>query len=913
MKWSIRESVDVYFKALSTFKLGARTIRKDEPILIFDSVKTSTLEVSAEMSYVTGGRGNARLLSFEGDKVTSFSFEDALLSAEGLAILAGAELIPARNKNLPGASPDAKSVISHYTETYSVETTDIADNDATNLYEYRASLNAPPRGGQDNIWLSRKPYIGQNASIHIILQDQAGEMSGSPIAINLKNTFEKDGESDTVNNRYSYIRKFKNEDKFIAFDSSGNPMKLEDFSIAYSSENSQIQTDSENIFDDLVAHYVTANDEDDLYWASSWGDKELYIRTIGEVVGEEKGTISKPMYSYLIGQPKAFKPNVKIVYKVNCPSILYQDIVLIDYYVEYQHNATQISILPDKFAPYVYVEGSSLVRRASDGKDLPCEFVIPKLKITTALTFTLTGSGDASTFNFQGDAYPAFSKFDLTRKVLADIQILDADDNYDSGEGEDDGHPTSYRRFRYNIDGDGEYVWKDPSIEQHSNIDVSDAPDYDTSFGGPATLTPGRGILDKYMGTITLTAVQASFPERGGKLILRADGEVNIYDNETGELLEIIAFGGVDKNREFDLSNRPKTLRITGEVTYLKIDNAELQSVTSMMATLITDLILDNSDDSLSARCNILDVANMVNLRNLTLNKIAGLTSSTLNNANLEDITMTACPDLKVVAMNNIKSLIRADFQNSVNLIEVNLPMKDNSPNLNEVLLNNTKLGNYGDDHPGEVEETIALYKPLIEVLPLRSKDNPGKLDVGSEATSKAISVYKEHLDDYYWTLIPDYVSNFNLLISIDWTQGEPDWEGTLGVRGDTASGELISISIDEDPGHQKMEITPNEWEEEGQINHFALIDTKSFDYAQINDKYTIRVEGRITGLYSSELPITNIDEDDGKLSLAQEKIFIDIDIDNSALTVLDLSKWMNSLQDIRITENDNLHTIDLD
>lgn len=90
MKWSIRESVDVYFKALSTFKLGARTIRKDEPILIFDSVKTSTLEVTSEMSYVTGGRGNARLLSFEGDKVMGFSFEDALLSAEGLAILSGA-------------------------------------------------------------------------------------------------------------------------------------------------------------------------------------------------------------------------------------------------------------------------------------------------------------------------------------------------------------------------------------------------------------------------------------------------------------------------------------------------------------------------------------------------------------------------------------------------------------------------------------------------------------------------------------------------------------------------------------------------------------------------------------------------------------------------------------------------------
>ena len=65
MKWAIREAVDVYFKAKSVFKLGARTIRAGEPVLIFDTVKTSTLEVAAEVSYVTGGRGNARLLSYE--------------------------------------------------------------------------------------------------------------------------------------------------------------------------------------------------------------------------------------------------------------------------------------------------------------------------------------------------------------------------------------------------------------------------------------------------------------------------------------------------------------------------------------------------------------------------------------------------------------------------------------------------------------------------------------------------------------------------------------------------------------------------------------------------------------------------------------------------------------------------------
>ena len=68
MKWSIREAVDVYFKAKSDFKLGARTIRKGEPVLIFDTVQTSTMEVASEVTYVTGGRGNTRILSYEGDR-----------------------------------------------------------------------------------------------------------------------------------------------------------------------------------------------------------------------------------------------------------------------------------------------------------------------------------------------------------------------------------------------------------------------------------------------------------------------------------------------------------------------------------------------------------------------------------------------------------------------------------------------------------------------------------------------------------------------------------------------------------------------------------------------------------------------------------------------------------------------------
>lgn len=498
MKWAIREAIDVYFKAKSIFKLGARTIRAGEPVLIFDTVKTSTFEVAAEMSYVTGGRGNSRILSYEGDKTLTFQFEDALLSAEGMTILAGADLIPARNKHLPGSSPEARSVIAHYNEKYSVATNNIADTDTTNVYGNDPSIPGIPRGGVLNVWLTRKPYVGQNASIYVMLLDQAGEVSGAPVEINLKTN------PSTITkfaDQHSYLAKWEAGDSFVCFNKGGHPMSKADYPdpVANAGDATNF-SDQNGVFDDQVQHYVDLASAQ-AHWVSSWGDIAGFTRKL-TAPAAGSGTWTAGPYSYLlapsggVAQPKAFKEGTQIVYKVNVPSVLHQDVVLLDYYVEYKHDATQVSILPDKFAPYMYVEGSSLVRRASDGMDLPVEFVIPKFKVTTALTFTLQSTGDPSTFTFQGDAYPDFSKFDLTRKVLADIQILDADDNYDGAAGDAIADPTSYRRFRYNENTEGEYLWKDPSMESHQNIDYSDTGKYVPTEGGPATRTPGVGLID---------------------------------------------------------------------------------------------------------------------------------------------------------------------------------------------------------------------------------------------------------------------------------------------------------------------------------------------------------------------------------------------------------------------------------
>ena len=57
---------------------------------------------------------------------------------------------------------------------------------------------------------------------------------------------------------------------------------------------------------------------------------------------------------------------------------------------------------------------------------MPAEFIIPNCKIQSNFTFTMASSGDPSTFTFTMDAFPDYTRFDNTKKVLAAIQIISA-------------------------------------------------------------------------------------------------------------------------------------------------------------------------------------------------------------------------------------------------------------------------------------------------------------------------------------------------------------------------------------------------------------------------------------------------------------------------------------------------------
>ena len=174
MKFGVREICDVVFKAKADVRIGGITFRKDQPVLYIDSAKTSTIEGAATTVYATGGRGNTRLIAWEGEKTLTFTVEDALLSPAGFAILSGAGL-------LKGKKDDGELVHVHMTSTAqaasgSVDLTDALEADEVICTEDNAKIFVLPIGTDGGF--DGEPMVGEATGKTIALKkyNEDGEL-----------------------------------------------------------------------------------------------------------------------------------------------------------------------------------------------------------------------------------------------------------------------------------------------------------------------------------------------------------------------------------------------------------------------------------------------------------------------------------------------------------------------------------------------------------------------------------------------------------------------------------------------------------------------------------------------------------------------------------------------------------------
>lgn len=273
MKFGVREICDVVFKAKSDVKIGKTLFRKGQPVLYIDTATTSTLEGASTTVYAQGGRGNTRLIAWEGEKTLTFTVEDALLSPIGFSILSGAGLFKGSEK-----------------------TTEVHVHATSTAYTSDGSIDLSDSLGSSEL-------ICATAPIFVSITEADGSITGELI------------ENVTV-------------------DETGK-------------------------------------------------------KIIGASIEAGKT-------------------------------------VLVDYYIIKQAgNVSELQIDAENFAGYYYVEASTLFRDQNTGKDMPAEITIPNVKIQSNFTFTMAATGDPSTFTFTMDAFPGYTYFNPSKKVLCVIQVVE--------------------------------------------------------------------------------------------------------------------------------------------------------------------------------------------------------------------------------------------------------------------------------------------------------------------------------------------------------------------------------------------------------------------------------------------------------------------------------------------------------
>lgn len=112
--------------------------------------------------------------------------------------------------------------------------------------------------------------------------------------------------------------------------------------------------------------------------------------------------------------------------------------VKLDFYLIMAAGVTEIEIKPNDFGGFFYVEAQTLFRREDTGMDMAAEIILPRVKVQSGFTFTMSASGDPSVFNFTMDAFPGYTRFDHTKKVMCVMQVIGTDNSSNEENGD---HP----------------------------------------------------------------------------------------------------------------------------------------------------------------------------------------------------------------------------------------------------------------------------------------------------------------------------------------------------------------------------------------------------------------------------------------------------------------------------------------
>jgi hypothetical protein len=381
MKYGIREICDVVFKAKGVQKVGNRIFYKDEPVMYFDTLKTSSLEAASATVYAQGGRGNPRLIAWDGDRTLTFNMEDALISSEGLQILSGAGLMEASTKDTVKVHSTSQLGGNDVIVT-------VADSKVTGVDIYLPVKPYWPMANDAYVYDSSDRSKNTNF-IYVFPLDEYGEVWTEPFIPNMS-------ASDA-----GQASLFAEKNEIIAatiYNALSSAEKNNYTAVVPTTEPATYKRTAESGWRKAVV---------------DGGEKAIGYK-LSLVASDDLNNTS-----FATNGAPVFGDDIAKIFS----TLQGENVVLVDYYTEKTSGVQQIDITADKFGGSFYIEADTLFR-TQQGLDMPAEFIIPNGKIQSNFTFSMAATGDPSTFTFTVDAMPDYTRFDKTKKVLAAIQII---------------------------------------------------------------------------------------------------------------------------------------------------------------------------------------------------------------------------------------------------------------------------------------------------------------------------------------------------------------------------------------------------------------------------------------------------------------------------------------------------------
>lgn len=421
MKYGVREIADVVLKAKSTITLGGKTYYKDEPVLYFNTLKTSSLEGATTTVYAQGGRGNARLIAWEGEKTLTFNMEDALASIETLTLLMGSSfeevkgLLPTKVE-IPNQLLEFDGTITNVSNKfyYNKTTTPLATVSLKKCSKVVAKFSGNGLTNEQQEILRSQYGIAVVQGTTIVTSNNA--MVGFDATPRLAT---RDTEA------VIYLARLSQEDSEELATSVIN-IEIEITNPSGEFERVCIRSDAE----------ITYVSSQQTKMTIPFGEWHCIYANFAEMmplwIQPENQNQLFGGKSISQGQSSDFVFTGTGINMSNTPAnaakMFWSGPTIVSFYTPiYGHKSQRIMIDPDIFSTNFYLEANTLFRDTY-GTDHPAIFVIPNCKIQSNFTLNMASTGDPSTFNFVLDAFPGYSRFDPTKKVLAILKLVEGNE-----------------------------------------------------------------------------------------------------------------------------------------------------------------------------------------------------------------------------------------------------------------------------------------------------------------------------------------------------------------------------------------------------------------------------------------------------------------------------------------------------